>query len=279
MKDFLEFYTFLFFIKIFRLTPYLITLNALKFLFYILGYVIGVRKRVVISQLRLSFPDLSSKEINNLAKNIYSELAVTVAEVFIFDQKYFEGKIQLENFDELTKALSLGKGAIIVSAHFGNWEIGAKLIAAKHGEVYGIVKKQRNKMFNAYLDKQRQDFGIVTIEMKHALKKIIKALNQNKVVAILVDQYATHQGVEMDFLGNKTKVYTSVAQIALKYDAPIIPAFDIRDKEGKHKYIFCPIIEVNDSSALQLTATINSILEDFIRENPQLWFWVHRRWR
>ena len=281
MRDKFEFYTFYITTQILKRLPYKFVIVIIKTLFYIAGIGIGIRKKVITSQLKLCFPNKTVKEINNLTRAIYNELAITCAEVFVFDENYFNNKIELVNFEELDKALTLGRGAIIVSAHFGNWEIGAKLIAKKHSEVWGIVKSIRNKMFNNYIEDQRQKQGIRTVEMKSALKKIISALDKNKVVAILVDQYAAKQGVEMNFMGHNTKVYTSVAQIAIKYKTPIIPAFDIRDKDGKHKYIFHEAIIINDENTdtIELTRHINSFIEEYITKYPQLWFWLNRKWR
>ena len=283
MRDKIEFYAFYIVVFFLKLLPHNLVLIIVKSLFYIAGNILCVRKRIVVKQLKLCFPNKTKKEIAKLTKLIYRELAVSCAEIFVFNDSYFKDRIELVNFEELDKALTLKKGAIIVSAHFGNWEIGAKLIAKKHNEVYGIVKNIRNKLFNDYIEKQRQDFGIRTIPMKSALKKIISALNNNKVVAILVDQYAAKQGTEMEFMGHKTMVYTSVAQIALKYNTPIIVAFDVRDKKGNHKYIFHNAIlsvpSISDRHVFDLTKQINNIIEEYINKYPQLWFWVHRKWR
>ena len=284
IRDLTEFYLFLAFVFIFKCLPYKLTLKLLKGLFYIFGFLLGIRKKVVIRQLKLCFPEKTEKEIIDLTKNIYLELATTVAEVFIFDEKYFQGKVELIDFDEVKKALLLGRGVIIVSAHFSNWELGAKLVAKEYSEFYGVVKKMRNKIFDAYLCKKRNDVGIKTIEMKDALKTIISVLKKNNIVAILVDQYAKKQGTAVNFLGHKTKTYTSVAQIAIKYKVPIIMTFDIRDNDGKHKVIFnkpllCDDIIYNDENILDLTSQINSRIEEKIKEYPHLWFWVHRKWR
>jgi len=333
--------------------PTMFTLFLLKILFFLFGYKLGIRKLIIIRQLKLCFPEKSDIEIKILTKKIYSELAITVAEVFIFNEKYFQDKIELINFEEVKKALSLNRGVIIVSAHFSNWEMGAKILAKEYSEVYGVVKKQRNSLFNTYIDQKRQLAGIKTIEMKNALKNIISALNKNKVVAFLVDQYASNQGTEIDFMGHKTMVYTSVAQIGLKFNTPIIVAFDVRDENGKHKVIFhnalffgqsqnigfpksnnpqkvkelSIVSQVKNMQAqsqngeeidndypknhdfqgslnsisegvdnippakdleakkqknevlVDKTKEINSLIEEYIKKYPHLWFWVHRKWR
>ena len=293
LKDILEYTAFILSVTIFKILPCFLSIVLLKFLFYLFGYIFGIRKKIVTRQLKLCFPEKSSREIKELIKKIYSELAITVAEVFIFEDSYFQNKIELENFEEIKKALALGRGVMIVSAHFSNWEIGAKIVAKEYSEVYGVVKNQRNKLFNDYLDKKRKASGIKTIEMRNALKNIVLALKKNQVVVFLVDQYATNQGVETDFMGHKTKTYTSAAQISHRFKTPIIVAFDVRDENGKHKIIFSdffvceepvsiegsePLLAKNEI-ILDKTRHINFFIEEYIKKYPHLWFWVHRKWR
>jgi len=271
-------------IKLFRALPCNTTLSILKSCCYIVGYVFGVRKSVVNHQLRLCLPENTDDQIDQIIKQIYRELAVTVAEVFIFSDDYFKDKVEIFGYDEIRKNLSYGRGLIIVSAHFSNWELAAKLLAKDIPPVYGIVKKQHNELFNAYLDKTRTEAGIITVEMKHAVKQLVSALHKNGIAAVLIDQYAFKDGIEIDFLGNKTKAYTSIAQLAIKYHIPVIVAFDIRDSDGHHKIIYNKAmvfrdLEYNDENILQVTKAINTPIEENILKYPHLWFWVHKKFR
>jgi len=259
-------------------------LLLLKKLLFFFGYICGIRKKVVIAQLKLCFPDKSEREIDDLVRKIYTELGTTVAEVFVFNDKYFEDKVELEGFEAIDTALGLGRGVIVATAHFGNWELGGKIIAKHHGSLKAIAKSQKNKQFNKYINESREQAGIEVIDMKNALKHIVTALKSNQIVAVLIDQYAHRQGVEMDFLGHKTKTYTSIAQLALKYKTPVIMAFDVRDKIGKHRMTFHePMIfdslEFDEQNVLDVTKKINQVLEEYIVSYPHLWFWVHRKWR
>jgi KDO2-lipid IV(A) lauroyltransferase len=283
-QNYSEYYAFLIAMHFFKCLPYRFTLCFLRFLFFIFGYCLGIRKKVITSQLKLCFPEKSHADIRRLTKDIYSELAVSVAEIFIFGDRYFVDKVTLTGFDEVEKALAHGRGAMIVSAHLGNWELGAKLIAKRYGTVHGIVKKQRNILFDNYLYKSREKMGVQTYPMSSALKHIIKALNENQVIALLVDQYAHKQAIDIKFLGHETRSYTSVAQLAIKYKVPIIMAFDIRYPDGKHNVIFHPHMifdtqEYNDENVYNVTMQINEKISEYIVTYPQLWFWVHKKWR
>jgi len=280
----IEYYLFIGFLRLFQFLPQSITLSVLKGFCYLIGYVFGMRKSVVRHQLCLCLPDNSPDQIDQIIKRIYRELAVTVAEVFIFSDDYFKDKVEIIGYDEVRKNLSYGRGLIIVSAHFGNWELAAKLLAKDIPPVYGIVKKQHNELFNEYLDRTRRDAGIITVEMKNAFKQLVSALQKNSIVAVLIDQYAFKNGVAIDFLGNKTKAYTSIAQLSLKYQIPVITAFDIRDSSGHHQIIYNKAmvfrdLEYNEENILQVTKAINVPIEENILQYPQLWFWVHKKFR
>lgn len=284
IKNITEYTFFRLFVAFFKLLPKPLVLFILKIIVVLGGYYLGIRKKIVLSQLKMCFPDKSKTEILRLTKRIYIELAVTIAEVFVFSDEYLFRKLNIVNLENITEALKFKKGVIVVSAHFSNWELGAKVLANKYPPVYGVVKKQRNRLFDNYINLQRQNTGLVTIDMNNALKHIIGALNKNQIVAFLVDQYARKQGVEMDFLGHKTKSYTSVAQIAIKYGVPVVMAFDLRDSNGEHKLIFHePMIfdnlSYNDKNVLDISKKIYQHIEEYIIDYPHLWFWVHRKWR
>jgi len=284
VKHHIEYLLFVSFIWLFRLFSERVALAILKSWSYIIGYVFGLRKKVVLYQLQLCFPQKSFEEISQIAKRVYKELAVTLAEVFIFSSDYLKDKIEIFGYDEIKKNLSYGRGLIIVSAHFGNWELAAKLLAVDIPPVYAIVKKQHNIYFNDYIDKTRRDAGIITVEMKNAFKQLITALKQNGIAAVLIDQYAFKDGIDIEFLGNKTKTYTSIAQMAIKYHIPVIVAFDVRNSQGLHQIIYNKSMvfremEYNDENIYQVTKMINAQIEEYILKYPHLWFWVHKKFR
>jgi KDO2-lipid IV(A) lauroyltransferase len=282
-KHYIEYLTFRLSIGIFRFLPYKVVLWKLKCLFFIWGYLFGIRKRVVVSQLKNVFPEKSADEIRKLTKTIYTELSISVAEIFIFDDRYFDGKVELVGIENVNTALEYGRGVLLVSAHFSNWELGAKYTAREFGQVVGVAKSQHNKLFNDYINQQRASSGLTIVEMKNAVKHIVSAVKKNQIVALLVDQYAGKHGVEMDFLGLKTKSYTSVAQLAIKLGSPVIVCFDFR-KDGKHQIIYSEPCFFNDltnsiENVIKVTAEINSDIEQKIRDFPHLWFWVHKKFR
>lgn len=283
-KNYLEYYSFRAVIGLFKTIPYGISIRFLAYLLLFGGKVLRIRRALVIKQLKAVFPEKSSKEINQLTDKIYFELGKSVCEIFIAEDQQIFDQIECEGLEGLQNCLSKNKGIIFVSAHFGNWEIGAKYLAHLTGKVYAVVKSQRNVLFDEYINHSRLESGVHTLPMKSALKTIINALINKETVGFLVDQYAGKHGSDLPFLGIQTKVFTSVAKLSLKTKSPIVLAFDVRKGFYKHQCFICePIytdnIELNEENILDLTQKINYHIEDYIRRFPEMWFWLHRRWR
>ncbi|MCL1827193.1 MAG: lysophospholipid acyltransferase family protein [Candidatus Cloacimonetes bacterium] len=283
-RDYIEVILFYLFLQYFKKLPTKSVLYQLKIIAFVLGYCFCIRKNVVMRQLRLVFPEKNTREIKNLTKQIYAEMAVTVAEVFIFTDTYFIDKSEVKGIENIDKALEYGQGVIVISAHFSNWELGIKTLAKRYQNVSGVVKQQRNMLFDSFIEAKRREANIQTIKMKNAIKYVLQALKKNEIVVFAIDQYAFKQGVEIDFLGHPTLAYSSIAQIAIKYRIPVVPAFDLRDEVGHHKAIFHqPFIfdymAYNENNVLEVTKKLNNVVENYILEYPHLWFWVHKKWR
>lgn len=264
--------------------PYSFSVRFLAYLLLFGGKVLRIRRKLVLKQMSAVFPEKSLKEINQLADRMYFELGKSVCEIFIASDQQIFNQMNCEGLDHLQMCLEAKKGIIFVSAHFGNWEIGAKYLASKSGKIYAVVKEQRNIMFDQYVNQSRLASGVHVLSMKNAIKPIINALNNKETVGFLVDQYAGRHGVDLPFLGIPTKVFTSVAKLSLKTKSPILIAFDVRKGFYKHHCHICePIytdnIELNEENILDLTQKINYHIEEYIRKYPEMWFWVHRRWR
>lgn len=280
----LEYYSLRGAIGFLKILPYGLSIRILAYLLLFGGKVLKIKRAVVLRQLSAVFPEKSKKEINQLADRVYFELGKSVCEIFIADEKKVFEQMEFEGLEHLEKLVAMDRGIIMVSAHFGNWEVGAKYLAQVTGKVYAVVKKQRNVLFDNYINKARLASGIETLSMKSAMRRVIAALNNKEAVGFLVDQHAGKHGIDLPFLGIETKVFNSVAKLSLKTKAPIIFAFDVRDGYYKHycyvtEPIFTDDLEFNDKNVLDLTKQINYTIEDYIRRFPHMWLWLHRKWR
>jgi KDO2-lipid IV(A) lauroyltransferase len=278
-------------LKILMFTVYLLHRPIAQFfgkmLAFLLFYFIPVRKKQLLENIVLAFPEKSKQNVNLIAKNTYKTFArVFIDMFFIFKMSDDEvEKLLIYDKNMINKALARGKGLVLLSAHFGNWELSAIAFAKKY-TVALIVAKQSNDFVNRMINSFRNKEGFNVIDFqrddKMSLRHIIKALRKNYVLAILGDQDAGHHGVFVPFFGKLASTPKGPAFFAIHAGSPIITAFGVYQKDGsmKMKLEELPIPNTGDEEKdIEIINGIyNERLEDIIRENPEQWFWFHRRW-
>lgn len=252
-------------------------------LFLWIGYGIGIRREIARQNLSKVFPDMDLSQRKKLLKQVYLNLGLTVAELYLLDEKKLISSTRLSGKNHVDKALSLGNGAILATAHLGNWE------AARTLPLFGIplsvvVQKQHNPYFDAYNTALRTRQGVHMIDHQHGMKDLLAHLRKNEMVAILTDQNAGPSGLILDFMGFPASHWKGVAKISLRYKVPIVPGFPLRTPEGNINICFEPMIyhpelEDTEENYLFLLKKLNAVIETYIRRNPEQWFWVHRRWK
>lgn len=282
-QNYIEYIAFRLFIGLFRLMPYRLSRRIAFILFYVIGYKIGIRKKVAATQLIKVFPSLSPKELSSLLWKIYRSMALSALESYVMDDDDLVNSTTVEGKEHVDQALAMGKGAILATCHFGNWEA-ARVLPTKGIPVAVIVKKQRNTLFNDYTEKVRKKQGANLIDMKKAMRGIKHHLKQNEMIAILADQNAGKNGLITDFLGFPASHWIGAAKISLKHKIPIVPGFALRTETETINVVFEPVIFYPDKAdteenCLLIINEINTIFERYIRKYPEQWFWVHKRWK
>ena len=279
----IEFFFFKLFLNTFKILPYALVVKVLCNLFILGGFVVGIRKNVATRQLMMVFPEKSKNEINKILRRMYFDMGRVAAETYFGDSKKLFLKAEINGWENLEKAVDMGKGVIMVTGHLGNWELAGRYIASKF-KLSVVAKKQRNRYFDEYTNKIREAENIVLIDKKNAFKPILKLLKKNYIVTILIDQNAGRDGILTDFLGFKASTFIGAAKIAIKTGCPIVPAFAVRAKDGTNHFTVEEIIspykfQNDDKSVKELTEIISKKLEKYILKYPSQWFWVHKRWK
>ncbi len=265
-----------------RLLPYKWSRDILTFLFSGVGLSLGIRRSVAQRQLKSVFPDLDAEQLRQLVRKVYYNMGLTVAENYLLPEKRLIASSTLQGRENLDKALALGRGAILATAHFGNWET-ARILPLKGIPVGVVVKKQHNPYFDRYNNALRTRHGVTIIDFRSGLRAILKHLNRNEVVAILADQKAGAKGLTLDFMGYPASHWIGVAKLSLRYQVPIVPGFALRTPQGNTKFCFEPMIyhpelEDQDQNYPFILRKLNAVLETYIYKYPEQWFWVHKRW-
>lgn len=267
----------------FSLMPASWALGILKALFYVIGYGIGIRKKVAYKQLARVYPDKTPEQLRAILKSMYRSMAISVFEIYLMDDETLFAKSQITGQEHIQKALSFGRGAILATAHYGNWE--AARVLPKAGIPLSVITKaQRNNLFDTYTNAIRKRSGLRVIDMRKGLRDIIHQFGEGRVVAILMDQNAGKSGLMLDFLGYKASHWKGVAKLSLRYKVPIVPGFARRGEDDKIVFEFYePIMheameDIEENYSIILSE-VNSIIEQQIHKWPQQWFWVHKRWK
>lgn len=288
MKNYIEFIIFKFFVFIARIFPLEITQRFAKFLGIFAYYFIPYRKKVALDNLRKSFPEKSEAQIKQILKMAYVNLFVTFFEFMCFPKLKIDDikkLAKIENFNYVVEALEKGNGLILMSGHFGNWELSALVSGIEIGKpLHIIVKTQRNKLVDAEINKWRCWFGNKVIPMEKAFRESLKILSNGGIVALLADQSAPKESIYVNFLGRPASTFAGPAVMSLKTKAPIVMGFAIREKNFKYRIVFEKLdFDFNagsdDQKVLELTQIHTSLLEKYIRLYPDHWLWFHRRWK
>jgi KDO2-lipid IV(A) lauroyltransferase len=288
-KHLIEYVFFSGYINSIRLSPIaFIPLHRLwlRFLFTLIG---RRHSAIVTRNLELAFPGKNSREISRLKKKIYRHFSTIFTQVITLFVKKKPEKILppiiINNRRILDKILKLGKGVILFSAHFGNWELAPFIISREiNKKTYNIARRMDNPLIEKKVTEFRKYMGSHIIYKKGSIKTILKELKRNQVIGMIIDQNTLpEEGVFVDFFSHKVCAIPSVAQIHLKWNIPIVPVF-IHYEPGQ---IVCDILEEvgfkkSDDfkkDVVDLTQICNTLIEEKIRQYPEQWFWFHNRWK
>jgi KDO2-lipid IV(A) lauroyltransferase len=248
--------------------------------------VIKIRRKVVVANLAAAFPEKSSEEIAALGLATYRQVATTMIELLFFPRlstAQLLEMVKFNNLDLVEIALKQGRGAVMVGAHFGNWELmGAAL--AQRLPVSFVVGAQENAPVDDMLNSYRAGKGVKLIPLKLALRGVMKTLKANELVAILADQDAHENGAFVKFMGRTASTPKGPASFAMRARCPLIMGNIMRGTDGKFTVNFdvVPKPEPSGNEATDIinyTANFNKLLEGYVRLYPDHWFWMHRRWK
>jgi len=193
--------------------------------------------------------------------------------------------MQFHNPEVLRDAYNKKKGLLILTAHFGNWELLGGCIVVEFGfPVSGIAKTQTNRLVNRSIDERRRRFGNKVIPMETSLREVMRALRDGEAVGIVADQAAPKENVQIEFFGTKLPTHQGPSVFSLKMGSPLVAVFSVRRPDGSFDaYVeevpSADLKDYNDENVTELTRRHVKITEDFIRRFPDQWMWMHKRWK
>ncbi len=284
--EYFFFYIYLLKLKLFPLCFSNLNKKIINFFFKISS---TRRSKIVTKNLKRTFPQKREKEITLLKNKIYNHFSSIFTEIIYLYLKRKPNKILknifIKNKEALKKALNKNRGLILFSAHFGNWELIPYIFSRKLKlKIYGVAKKMNNPLIEKTVKDFRKYMGCNIINKKGSMKKIIKLLENKNILYFLIDQNTIErESVFVDFFSTKVSAVTSVSQLHLKKNIPILPVF-LHYENDRIVLEFLEDIsfkktENYNRDILDLTQKCTTIIEEKIRKYPEQWFWFHNRWK
>lgn len=242
------------------------------------------RRSVTYVNLKAAFSEKKPpEEIKRLTKEVYRNLSETFIEILSMtkvNKRYIDKYVKVRNIERIEKASKNPKGMILLSAHFGNWELSTVTSVMKGFPLYILARDQKMKRLNELLNKLRELKGNVVIRKGADIKNLFRVLYDGKAVGILADQNAGPRGKLMDFFARLASTAVGPYRVAAKTGAWILPAFIHREKGPYHELVLEePMIIKNGEDLNQYLTKYNRLLEGHIRNYPGQWLWMHKKWK
>jgi len=237
-------------------------------------------RRIARQNLAFALPDRDAERITDGVFRSIARMLVAFARFLSIRRDNVAGWIRCEGMEHYEDGLRAGRGVLFATAHLGNWELSAYAHALLAAPMNVVVRPLDNPLIDRLVERRRSLSGNRPIFKKDYARAILKALAANQAVGILIDQNATPEsGVFVDFFGVPACAGAGFAKLAARSGAAVIPGFALWS-EGEQRYIlrFYPPIPMTGDAAAD-TQAVQSQLESVIREHPDQWLWIHRRWK
>jgi len=248
-------------------------------------------RRIGLINLRIAFPDRSSREHRKILRGSWLNLGRMAAEschLGKLTSKNVSQRVTFENAEYWREVIGkhAESGALVLAAHFGNWELFAYAQGLYGYPVHLVYRAIRNPMIDEYIHRLRSSAGTVTLRKSTAGVSLVRALRRGALVVIPADQNSTRgMGVFVNLFGVPASTNSGLARLAMRSGLPVFPAFLVREgRSPRHRMVIgppVPIVKTDDREAdiHENTRRFTEVLEDMIRRHPDHWLWVHKRWK
>ncbi|MDP6460239.1 MAG: hypothetical protein QGH59_00570, partial [Gemmatimonadota bacterium] len=250
--------------------------------------VLRIRRAVAVGNVldRIAPPGGAAEAVR-IARKSYRITALTFLDLLridLIDEDSLWKRVRREDLDRLVAHARSGRCGVLVSGHFGNWELMALAIRRCGLKLNALAGDQANPAVDSRVKKIRGRAGILTHSARTGVRAALDGLGRGEFLATLMDQDARHRGVFVDFLGTPAKTHTGVVVLAARAGVPLIPVALVREGKGQYRFITGEPWEPGEGAAEEVFAPLGAahftrFLERLVREHPEHYFWAHRRWK
>ena len=248
----------------------------------------GYRRRVTLDNLRHAFPERSMTELDVIARGAFRNVGIAFFELLWLPRMSEQRLSQLMHFEHpesVREVYSRGMGVLLLTAHFGNWELLAQGLPVCNGiPVNVIAKTQSNALVDRHINRLRAQFGNKVVPMDLAVREVIRALRAGEAVGVIADQSAPKENIAVDFFGRSVPTHEGPALFCLRMEAPIVLMFAVRQADGSYRVTFEELetkdfVGYSEQNVVELTRRHVHRTEEIIRQYPDQWMWMHKRWK
>ncbi len=252
------------------------------------GTVLRIRRGTVDRNLETAFPDRAPSWRARVARDSYRHLgreAVATFRLAHLSDEDVRARVRVRGVEKLREALESGRGAVVVTGHLGNWELGGAGVACLGIPIEGVAARQANPRFDRRLVAARRRLGMGVLRKGEAVREGIRALREGRVVALVGDQNARRAGIFVDFFGKPASTARGPALLALRAGTPLVLGICTATEGGAARYevVLEPVAEPREGDLTgrvrALTEAHTAGLERHVRRAPEQYMWQHKRWK
>jgi KDO2-lipid IV(A) lauroyltransferase len=255
----------------------------------IAGYHIPMsRKAVALENIKQSYNGITDGDAKRLLRRVYmhfGQMFFEIPHVFRMKPHTVDRYVIFDGEENVINALKKKKGVFFLTAHFGNWELMCAAVSLRFGNLAVIARPADFVPFDRMINELRSHFGTEVIPKQRAMRRLLSAVKENKLIGMLLDQNVDwYEGNFVPFFGRWACTNKGLSLLALKTRTPVIPAFQVRQSDGRYRMIFgkeVALQRTGDKTKDMETNTerFTQVIEKYVREYPDHWFWFHKRWK
>jgi KDO2-lipid IV(A) lauroyltransferase len=243
---------------------------------------------IAAENLRRAFPEWEEARVLATARGVYAHFGAVLLDLLWMEgrpAKELQALADLEGFQHLQAAEVAGRGVLCPAAHLGNWELQAIASAPLAGRISVVARPLDNPALDRRLVGLRTSTGNTVVYKQKALAQVMRTIREGGIVAIVIDQNVqAKDGIFVRFFDRPACTTTVAAAVALKTGCAIVPVHCVLQSNGRYRMLYGPPVEWegtgrHDEDVAALTQRLTSIIEGWVRETPEQWLWLHRRWK
>ena len=243
-------------------------------------------RRLAIDNLQAAFPLRSRSECVTIARRMFEhfgQLLMAMLKFSTLTPAQMLAQVEFEGQARVRAAHAKGRGVLLFTGHFGFWEINALVHALELHPIAVLARPLDNPLLHDLLERVRTTTGNSVIYRRGAIRRVLRALAANQAVAVLIDQHMHADAVYVDFFNRPAATTSALAALAIKTGAPVVPVFALPLPGGRFRMVYEHPVEppaADEPNAVHaFTQRCTDVLEMYVRRYPELWLWMHRRWR